>query len=398
MERFLALALLAQCAHALSWAPVGASIAHPFILASSCAFSDAGQPLLAFGAGASASDPSTTTFVLQWTAPDWRVLVSHTPQFAQPYEHFSLRSRLGHAYVGLVINPADGAAAGLSSILRDVTPGSGEDGMEGATAFGSTSWAFDVNATGAAVAAVASADNASLSLTSYPGSGWAGYPASGAWAPLQQVAAPAGGVGGVAAVRGAGEELFVAYSAAASGSVQAGATPLNASGAWRSLGTPFGSAALARAPASPPALAHGGGTLCAAAHGASAGEVLVACARSQGAWAAPALALTGAAPGLAPGLALQPLPSGGLRVTLVAGAASGAALLSATCDLPASGAPVCAPAALPPLAFGGAPVTDFDLCSPASGQAPNASLPLLLAVAAGPADGTGDSLVALTLA
>ncbi len=124
----------------------------------------------------------------------------------------------------------------------------------------------------------------------------------------------------------------------------------------------------------------------------------MACARSQGAWAAPALALTGAAPGLAPGLALQPLPSGGLRVTLVAGAASGAALLSATCELPAAGAPVCAPAALPPLAFAGAPVTDFDLCSPAPGQASNASLPLLLAVAAGPADGTGDSLVALTLA
>ena len=183
------LVVLLPCAPALTWVPVGAPIAHPYVLASSCAFSDAGAPLLAYGAGTSATDPSTTTFVLQWGSA-WTVLNQHTPQFPQPYEHFSLRARAGSAFVGLVINPADGAAAGLSSILRSVQPGGGEDGMEGAYAFASTAWAIDVSNGGAAHAAVASADNATLSLTSYPASGWSGYPASDAWTPLQRVAAP----------------------------------------------------------------------------------------------------------------------------------------------------------------------------------------------------------------
>ena len=397
---------LLRGAHALSWSPLGPPIPHPFVLASSCAFSDLGSPLLSLGAGASLSDPSTTTLVEQWDGARWALLDSHTPQYPQPYEHFSLRARGGSVFVGLVINPADSAAAGLSSILRSVKPGGGEDGMEGSYAFASSSWAWDVSDNGGARAAVASPDNATLSLTSYPPSGWAGYPASNAWTPLIPIASPVGGLAAVAATRGA-ESLFVAYAAGADGAVEVGATPLGASQAWHALGPPFASAALARQPVAP-ALAWGGGVLCAAAHGARPGEVLVACARvtangtTTSGWAPAALALTGAAPGLPPGIALQAGGSGGgqrLVAAAAMGGGSGGAggIISAVCELPGAGVPSCAPMALKPLQFSGQPVTDFDLCAPAHGQAANASFSLLLVVATGPSDGTGDSLAAMTL-
>ena len=402
--------LLLSCpiyALSLSWVPVGTPTQRDYILASACAFSDAGDALQALGTGASATDPSTTTLVQQLRGGAWETVESHRPQFPQPYEHFSLRARGGNFYVGLTINPSDSAAAGLSSILRSVQPGGGEDGMEGAYAFASTAWAYDVASDGSARAAMASSDNQTLGLTAYPASGWDAYPAGNAWTPLQRVAAPAGGVAAVTAARGEGA-LFVAYAEGASAQVEVGATPLNASSqAWQALGAPFGGAGLARQRV-PPALAWGssagrgaGGVLCAAAHSARVGEVLFACARmhgngtAAGSWAPPEPALQGAAPGLAPGLALIPTASGGLRLAIAAAGSS--SLVSAACELPAQGPPACLPAALPALRFAGAPVTDFDLCAPAPAQARSSAVPLLLVVAAGPADGTGDSLVAMTL-
>ena len=397
------LPLLASTLAVPSWSPLGAPIRRDFILASSCSYSDAGAPLLAYGA-----DLDTTTYVLQWapTTGAWVVVSTHVPQFSQPYEHFSLRSRQNHSFVGLVINPVDTPAAGLSSILRSVKPGGGEDGMEGAYAFESTSWAFDVGDNGDIRAVTASANNESLSLTSYTADGWDSYPADDTWTPPTLVASPPGGVAAVTATRGV-SDLYFAWAAGSDGAVTVASTPLNTTSAWTPLGAPFAGAALALGSAEP-SLAWGGdglnGVLCAAAQGASNGEVFVSCSRGNAQWAPAVVALTNVTASLAPGLAILSLVGGSVRV-IVAGAASTTpggnttgCIYSAACDIPSvAGPPVCSPAALPDLCFPAAPVTDFDLSAPGPGQSTSTTVPVLLVAAVGPSDGTGDSMIAYTL-
>jgi len=360
--------------------------------------------MVAYGA-----DLSTTTYVLQWSwaGGAWVVLETHHPRFAQPYQTFVLRSRANNSYVGLVINPIDTPAAGLSSVLRSVTPGGGEDGMAGAYAFESSSWAYDVGDNGDVRALMSSPTNKSLSLSSFTSDGWASYPASDSWTNPTHVASPAGGVAGVTAIRGVGD-LFFAWSAAADGSVEVGFTPLDVTKTWSSLGAPFRSVSLALGVVEP-TLAWGGGVLCAAAHGANDGAVFVSCTRNTTAaawdarfsWGPAVAALTNATSALAPGLAVYSTVGGAVRV-VIGGAAVPAvngtgSILTATCEIAASGPPLCAPTPLPALLFTAAPVTDFDMRGCAPGQAMNTSAPVLLVAAVGPADGTGDSLVSFTL-
>jgi hypothetical protein len=248
MARHAALPLLLSLVPASSappaWRTLGAPLAHARVVAVSVAHGAA--PLVAYGASDAPGD--TTTRVLAYAGGAWALVGSHTPQFAQPYEHFDLVARGAALSIGLVINPSDGAAAGLSSILRNSSGGS-PDGFEGAYAFAGSVWSFDVAADGSARVAV-SPDNASLALTTYAARGWDSYPATDAWSPLVTVETPAGGVAAVAAARDANETLFVAW-AERSGAVGAGATPLGgASAAWASLGAPFVAMPLLLPPAS----------------------------------------------------------------------------------------------------------------------------------------------------
>ena len=94
-------------AASLYWQPLGAPIVHPYVLASSCSFNaTSGAPLVAYGAADEPGD--TTTRVLEWTAArSWDLVATHTPQFAQPYENFNLKTAPGFLYLGLAIDPSD---------------------------------------------------------------------------------------------------------------------------------------------------------------------------------------------------------------------------------------------------------------------------------------------------
>lgn len=387
----------------LAWRPLGGAIPHARVLALSATFNSSGTPVVAYGAADSVGD--TTTRFLAWANGVWTQVAQHTPEFAQPYEHFNARAEDGFYYLGLAINPSDIA---LSSILRSgERAGGGDDGWVGAYAFAAGTFDFALTPAGNALTAL-TPDNATLQLSTYMAAGWNTYPGGNTWTPAVTVDAPAGGVDAIVAAQG-GDSMIVAYAGAA-GIVSVGLASLDAdNSAWVHLGQPLvGVAAPADAP---PVLAWDGrtgsnmSTLCVSAISDSGGLLVSCCTltgKVHGVWTTPATAIAGVSPRLPPAIAL--LPSTDLPVLLVVAAseANESSLLAAACTLAAGPSPACVDwdtAALPPLVLPAA-VNDFVLHAPKSGSAAPvpAAIPVLLAVSTGPADGTGDALQMLTVA
>jgi hypothetical protein len=415
-----------------SWQPLGAPLQHDHITALAGCFSSApgSSPILAYGADDASAD--TTVRFLGWNSSgsgpgpaasgNWSLLASHTPQFAQPYGHFSVAERQGLLYLGLSLTSSeDPAAAGLSSVLRGLAE-PGTDGFEGCYAFQSDVFAWQLDAGGSLRAAL-SPDNASLGLATYDASGWDSYPASDAWGPLLPVAhLGSGQLDSVQAAASSDGRLLTAFSGA--GALQLGVGSLASSalpGQWSSLGSPLGPVQPAVGPALAwlePASGSGGSAsavLCVAAHAPSgssgSGSVAVACSSNASAagWgSSPVLALPGSDPRLAPGLALAQLPSGELRLALVAASASSPGqLLSAACSLSAEGQPLqgcdLGPAgSLPPLSLPGK-LNNFVLSAPApwqqqqQQQQQQGSVLFLLLASTGAPDAAGDALQAFSL-
>lgn len=381
-----------------TWAPLGTPFSHDRVVALSVAHND-GAPVIAYGASDAPDD--TTTRFLAWGGSAWSLISSHTPQFAQPYEHFDLRVRNSALSLGLVINPSDGAAAGLSSILRNSTSAGSPDGWVGAYAFVGDVYDFDIAYDGSARVAV-SPDNKTLVLMTYQATGWDTYPGGDTWTPLVTVETSPTGISSVAAERGislaANETLYVTWTDGA-GAVAVGSTPLyGASSAWSDLGAPFGATALLSGGAGPELATGPAGLVCVAALAAQpVGDVVVSCLREGvgGGWAPAAVVLQRAATGLSPGVAIETAADGSSRAVFAAASADGSAVLSAACALPASGVPACAPEQLASLPFF-AGVNDFSLAAPAPvGTLAGAAV---LGVSAGPADGSGDVLSVFVLA
>jgi hypothetical protein len=417
-----------------TWHPLGVPISHPYVLAVSATWNSSSStggptPLLAYGAADEQGD--TTSRILAWhpSNSSWVQVASHTPQFAQPYEHFDARERGGRLYLGLEINPSD---VSLSSILRGgESPSGGDDGWVGAYAFGAGAWDFAVTPDGDAVVAF-TPDNATLALSTYSASGWDSYPAGDAWSPQANVSTPNGGVAAVVVAAGGaadGSPLYVASTSAGGGSagnpsVQVGATALTANTTdWTAMGAPFAAATLDASASA--ALAwgasnatSGAGTLCTAAVD-STGSLRVACCSAGGGggagqcvWGTPDAAVKAVSSRLPPGIAVLPIPGGAqggnLVVVVGASASSDTTLVGAACTIPAASGkpPACANwagAALAPLDLG-ASINNFVLRAPSEAvgssggeSAPSSSVPVLLAVSVGPADGTGDAVQALTL-
>ena len=387
----LALCTAAPHVHALyEWSALGPPLQHDAVVAqASCIWPSTGAPVLAYGASDSPGD--VTIRFLSFIGGSWLSIGTHTPQFAQSYDHFDLRCGSGALYLGIVID----SLSGLSSVLKNVTAGGGEDGFEGCYAFGAQVWDFEVTDGGDVRLASASLGNDSLALSVYGRAGWAQYPASDSWGAVVEVASapPGSNISGVRVAR-AQETLYVSYAlaaAAAPSSLLVGVTTLSNSTAWASLGAPFPPTAGALADA-PAALAWGASAslLCIAAPTAAAGA-LVACSSAGGVtpWQAPVPALAGILTAAGVAIAAQELTGGaGTLFTVAAVAAAGDALLSATCAV-APGAAMCSQwAAVAVVPLTGA-ANDFSL---AAGL--NATL---LTVSIGPPDGAGDALAAYLL-
>jgi hypothetical protein len=397
-------------ATSLYWEPLGAPIVHPYVLASSCSFNaTSGAPLVAYGAADQPDD--TTTRILSWTpARTWALVATHTPQFAQPYENFNLKTDPGgFLYLGLAIDPSDFP---ISSVLRnEPSAGGGEDGFEGCYAFPAGFYDFELTKDRNLLAAL-TVDNTTLALSVYDRSGWSQYPAANTWGPNVNVSTSraAGGLGPIATTHAASKTVFVAFME--DNSLHAGSAALADGSGWVDLGSPLGVTGASAAGAAP-AVAWGAlgggaaptdGVLCVAAVAEASGSLLVSCqfnGTSSSAWGPPAAALAGVSPRLPPALALTPSSSaqGALLLTVAAASADDSAtLLTAACVLSGgAGAPSCgdwAGAALSPLTVAGG-LNDFAMRSGAGGAG---NVSVLLAASTGPADGTGDALVVFSLA
>lgn len=376
-------------AQGASWVPLGAALRHSSIVALSACIMEGGVPLLAYGAS-DTSPVDTTIHFVQYAAGAWAQLATHTPQFAQSYDHFDLRCIGPSLYLGLVID----SLSGLSSILKRVQAGSGEDGFEGCYAFESQVYDYAITPGGDVRMLSAAAANDTLGLSMYGREGWSTYPAGDAWGPSTAVdQAPSGWqLAGVRVAPTSSGRLFASYAldGATGGQarVRIGETTLENSTAWAPLGEPFSSASLLGCAPAELAWGASAGLLCAAAMATQG--ALVACASAGAApWQAPVLALQAvlAPAGLA--LAAQDAGSSGTRFTIAALSADGSAVLAATCTVAPSGSPCAAWTPLPPLGLSDA-ANNFVLS--ASGNA------TLLAVSMGPADGSGDAVASFLLA
>lgn len=403
-----------------TWKPLGSPIAHDNILATSITFSPNSTPYLALGT--SNSDGGTTTRFYNITlgggsggSSDWVEFATHTPQFPQPYEHFTL-SVEGEApaiYLGLVINPSDGAAAGLSSVLRNAHPVSGEDGFEGCYAFEGTVYDFAITPLGdMRLVQGSGGDNKTLELATYGRAGWDGYPAGDAWGPFAPAAKLKKGAA-ISSITTASDRvnnrLFVLFGGESTSEYRVGVTTLSNSTYWsESVGAPPFPAILPTGTPSSAALVWapcgtggGPGLLCAAAHDGTSGEVFVSCSvNGTEAWGGAILALKGVTTtlGMPIGLVGCPTLGGGFSVS-VGGVGSGgdSGVVSATCSIPA-GSSECDGAGwvdLPMLPLPGV-ANDFGMAS-SRGVAQGGGLMGIAVASVGKSDGAGDELYALGL-
>jgi hypothetical protein len=364
------------------WQQLGSSITHSRIVAVSASVDAVLGPLIAYGASDSPDDTTTRILSFQANGSSWVQIGSHTPQFGQPYEHFDLRVRQAVINIGIVINPSDVPAAGLSSVLRNVSGGGSGDGYEGCYAFPAYVWDFDLSQEGD-VRAIISPDNRTIGFASYASSGFSSYPASNAWTDLTIVARPIAGVAAISAVRGGNEALLFAWADGA-GALLSGLTPLTASSNWLSTGSPFNSADSLIAGTSP-AIAWAGNVTCVS--GLTRDGLKASCAREySAAWSPTFLVISGADARYAPGMSMQAFPDGTANVVFAA--VAGAAIKSVRCLLPPSGSAQCEPP-FPDKSFSFG-INAFSLRG-ASDEAP------ILVVSSGPADGSGDFLSAFAL-
>jgi len=378
-----------------SWIPLGVPIQQNYIVAMSLALSRGGLGrVLAVGASATAPDDTEIHFYL-YNGTQWSQFSSHTPQFAQPYEHFELRVQgESELYLGLVINPSDAGAAGLSSILKRVRPEGGEDGWEGSWAFEGELFDFQLDAQQNVRMALAIGANKTLALTGYDKRGWDTYPAGDTWGPALPVASPETSLVSVVAVPGGGgagnSQFYVGYTTHSAMSV--GVTTLSNSSLWEELGTPFTSDSGVNL--NDTSLAWGAGApslLCSAASSADSQGVLVSCAEnSSSVWSAPVYSMKGGVlPTSGTSLASHTLPSGQSVFVSAAVAATGLAILSSVCTVPLGQSTCSTWVDLPATNFS-APINSFQLVS-------SRDLPLHLAVSYGAVDGTGDCVAAFLL-
>jgi hypothetical protein len=396
------------------WSQMGQPMQHSNVVAlSSCL--QGSVPTLAYGASDSPGD--TTIYFMAYSGTGWEQVATHTPQFAQPYEHFDLRCT-GEAsgaglYLGLVINPSDSGAAGLSSILKRVPAGGGEDGFEGCYAFEGEVYDFVVTSQGDVRMAVVGAGNHSLGLTAYAKAGWSAYPASNTWGPTYTVVnSSATTLTNVRmAAAGAGQVLVSFLGQAGAGAaprLRVGLTTPAEGAQWVDLGEPFAGAAAGEAlVAAPSGLAwvEGGPgaahppLLCAAATAASGASALVACAANGTAgWGSPVEALQGGLLAAAAGAQLAAITTTASRQRLLLVAALAEdrmAVHTAACTVVSAGAgsSSCSSSSgwvqLGAIALG-SPCNSFHLASNASA--------LFLTASIGPSDSTGDAVVAFQLA
>jgi hypothetical protein len=390
------------------WSQMGQPMQHANVVAlSSCL--QGGTPTLAYGASDSPDD--TTIYFMAYSGTGWEQVATHTPQFAQPYEHFDLRcsGEASGLYLGLVINPSDSGAAGLSSILKRVPAGGGEDGFEGCYAFEGEVFDFVITSQGDVRMAVVGAGNHSLGLTAYAKAGWSAYPASDTWGPTHTVVnSSAAALTQVRMAAAGAGQVLVSYltQAGAAPRLRVAQTTLAEGAQWLDLGEPFAGAAGEALVAAPSGLAWVGGVpgaptplLCAAATAASGASALVACAAANGTaqWGSPVEALQGGLLLAAAGAQLAAITTASRqRLLLVAALAEDRmAVHTAACTVAAgAGSSSCCSSGsswvqLGAIALGSA-CNSFQLASNASA--------LFLTASIGPSDSTGDAVVAFQLA
>ena len=367
-----------------SWLPLGTPILHSYVVAIS-ASSSTNTNIIAYGAS-DVSPDDTTTRILSWNGTSWLLIGQHTPQYAQPYEHFSLKVRDESLNLGLVINPSDSAAAGLSSVLRNVSSKI-SDGFEGCYAFQGVVYDYDVAKDGSIRVAV-TPDNTTLGIMSYSASGYSSYPAGDAWSNLTVVVSNSVAITAIAVARAHDETLLVVWTDN-SGHLELGLTTLTSSTMWYSYGAPF-SKSTSLSVGTSPSIAWAGNVTCIAAY-TNIGDLIGTCSRDlDGNFIDTIILLSQMNTNFTPGIAARVLPDGSVRVIFTAVTAeTGNVIQSTTCLIANFGLPLCVPTSLTPLSFE-SNINDFSMHG-----TPNTDP--VLAVSIGPADGTGDALVVFSI-